>query len=145
MFDNTLTLFNYDATNDVWIKNVIYGVDYGYDDSTNSTTTGEVNAEQMVVLIPSDRSGAITTAEDGEKQYLPRLAYQNETDKSDKITFQSGTDFVYFGNFTGDVSLSDDDYDSGMYDYMNKNYDNVYMVRGCSWYSLIPHFEVVVR
>lgn len=145
MFDNTLTLFNYDGTNDVWIKNVIYGVDYGYDDSTNSTTTGEVNAEQMVILIPSDRSGAIITAEDGEKQYLPRIAYQNETDKSDKITFQSGTDFVYFGNFTGGVSLSDDDYDSGMYDYMNKNYDNVYMVRGCSWHSLIPHFEVVVR
>ena len=41
--------------------------------------------------------------------------------------------------------ITDDDYESGFYDYANSRYDNVYQIISAVFYSLIPHFEIGVK
>ena len=47
------------------------------------------------------------------------------------------------GEWNGADVINDDDYDTGFYDYMNVEYDNVFSISTVSGaYDLIKHFEI---
>ena len=39
----------------------------------------------------------------------------------------------------------DDDYKSGFFNHMNREYDEVFAITNCSKFNLIPHFEITAR
>ena len=38
--------------------------------------------------------------------------------------------------------INDNDYRNGFYNYMNRNYDNIFAISNVSKFNLIPHFEI---
>ena len=60
----------------------------------------------------------------------------------DTITF-SDESFFWEGEWTGGT-VTDGDYRSGFYQYMNENKDNVFKITSVGGpYALIPHFEIL--
>lgn len=144
MYDKTITVFNLDSQNNVWHKAVISGCDAVSTDGFNPSTVGLQNISSVLMLVNCDANKVFST-EDGDKQFLDPKVYRQTADKELYLTFNADTDFIVVGTINDEISLDDNDYDSGLYQYVNTQYDNVYLINTYTYYSLIPHFEVGCR
>ena len=100
--------------------------------------SGETNnGDTVKMLIQSDKEQQIRTT-DGLKRY----AQPNMFKGSDEITFNLAKDFFYVGDWNDVKTVSDSDYENGLYNAMNDAYDVVYLISSCAFYSLLPHFEI---
>lgn len=144
MYDKTITIFNLDAQNSVWHKTIIEGCDAISTDGYNLSSVGLQNISMLSVLVNCNWNKIFETTE-GNKQFLDPKVYKDALNKEAYVTFNSDTDFIVLGEITDEISLNDEDYDSGLYNYVNKTYDNVYLINSYTYYSLIPHYEVGCR
>ena len=85
-----------------------------------------------------------------DKLYLLPKEWKNQTEERlvQTFTFEAdsqGFDFFYEGEWERLEPISNDAYDNGFYSYMNKTYDNVFVITSATKYSIIPHFEVVAK
>ena len=64
------------------------------------------------------------------------ITVSGTVEENDKIT----VDYV-----SKDGPVSDERYRNGFYNYMNRNYDNVFAITNVSKFNLIPHFEITAR
>lgn len=151
MFDTTITLFNrYKSrkTGDKWFKTVINNVNVIIDKAAIVATQGANTSDSVKLLVnyDTDTAGNIII---GNKIYLaPKKWEEVLTDDLDKyVTFKSGSnfDFVLVGQLDEDISLNDEDYTEGLYNYLNKSYDNVFSISSVGEYKLIPHFEIMAK
>ena len=63
------------------------------------------------------------------------------------MLFRSGevVDFFMVGEWDGEDTINDGDFDKGFYNYMSATRDGVYTVTSVARYSVIPHFEILGR
>ena len=142
MFAETVTLFNFHEPTGKWYLSVIKGVELQVDTSSGLSTPGKTDGNDAVtLLIQSKRDKTVTTA-NGPKTYLGPKAYAQCNDPEAHITFKPECDFFYEGVWPSTDPILDDDYDSGLYDEVNKAHDGVYAVKSAAFLGLIPHFEI---
>ena len=143
MFDRTITLFNFHKPSGNWYPTVIAGVDIQIESGMSPATPGVQNdAHVASVLIPSKKDKSIVLQDKSVKSYLGPKAYARCEDPEGHFTFQLDKDFFYEGEWPDLNPVSDDDYDEGFYNEVNKLYDDVFSVKTAAFYGLIPHFEI---
>lgn len=148
MYSDSVTVFNRykGRLGIVWYPTVLHGVNLAVDRAAVVATMGEQSQDSAILNIKySEQDGVITV---GNKPYLQPKAWADQVNDvlADSVTFTSGTDFDFFieGDFGGEP-ISDDDYEYGFFDYMNTEYDNVFVITSVSKLKLIPHFEITGR
>lgn len=149
MYKDTVTLFNRYTTKDrkiVWYPTVLRGVNLNVDKASIVAKYGS-NSQDNAVLNVKYHSGDDAVMVSDKKYLLPKeWCKQTEDVLAESLTFTTGKeefDFFYEGEWKSDEPVLDEDYTSGFYSYMNKNYDNVFAITSVSKFSAIPHFEVV--
>lgn len=88
----------------------------------------------------------------GEYEWVEPKVFRTAEEKEHLITFGYGNnddfDFFIAGEWNPKqirTQVADDAYKSGFYNYMNRNFDNVFVITGVSKKNLIPHFEITGR
>ena len=136
MYSDKITLFNRKA--DTWYATILSGVDLNADKAAMVEKYGATSKDKALLHVKYTMQGGGVVV--GGSTYLPPKEWQAA---QSGITFQEG-DFFWAGEWTGAATISDDAYTiDGFYDYMNANYDGVYIISSVAMYSVIPHFEIV--
>lgn len=149
MYTNTITIFNRYSSlqGDFWYAKVIENVDLIVDKAainakygTDSTDTAKLHVKYAL-----DEENKINIS--GYRYYPPK-EWENLTNDmlETAITFRSGQKFDFFveGALEFDAPIDDSNYRNGFYDYMNKQYDNVFAISSSSSpYTIIKHFEIM--
>lgn len=131
-WDNkTVTLFNrfYDGTKECWYPTLLSGVDL--------VVTKGINVSQGNT---ADADTAKLYADDTvlQKRYLAPLVYARQEHPEEYMTFTDGKDFFVEGDAT-----SQDTDKANFFEYMRKQYDNIFKVASVARYEdVLPHFEV---
>lgn len=141
MYCDAITLFNFHKATSKWYPMVIKGVDFGSALSSKPTTQGINNEDTVVFIIKCNHCKQIKTLS-GKKTYLGPKEYASCDNPYRHFTFNDAKDFIYRGEWNGDTIIDEEDYDSGLYSYMNSEFDDVYKVTLSEFFSLLPHFEV---
>lgn len=148
MYTETITLFNrYTSTQgDYWYPKVLENVDLIVDKAainakygTDSSDTAKLHVKYKTV------NGNVDI---NDYTYYPPKAWEDLTNDelATAITFRSGQSFDFFvlGAFQYTEPIDDSKYRNGFYDYMNKEYDNVFAISSASNpYKVIKHFEIM--
>ena len=147
IYKQTITLFNRKTVDGVttWYPFLIEKVHLIMDKSIIISTYGEQsqdNAKLHIRYLPTQKGAAV-----GEKTYLLPKEWEKNGDPEKNFTLGHGDnfDFIMEGDYGSSEPISDDDYPKGFYNYMNKNYDNVFAISTVSKFNLIPHFEIGAR
>lgn len=147
IYKQTITLFNRKTVDGVtmWHPFVIDGVHLIMDKSIIISTYGEQsqdNARVHIRYTPTG-SGALVNG----KIYMLPKEWNRAGEPSENFTLGYGDnfDFIMEGNYGSLDPIADSDYRNGFYNYMNKNYDNVFAISTVSKFNLIPHFEIGAR
>lgn len=149
MYRDTVTLFNRYARRegDVWYPTVLHGVDLNVDKAAILAKYGaESNDTARLHVKYQRREDGIYVA---DKLWLPPKEWENQTNDvmADSLTFAGGSDFdfVWAGTWTGGV-VNDNDYGpEGFYNEWNTRHDDVFAISSVARYSVIPHFEILLR
>lgn len=141
MFDRTITLFCYHEKTNMWNATTIPDVTVKNVRSSDLTVNGIKSTDEVKFIIQCDENRKLRT-EDGVKKYIEPKAYNHADDISDKITFNPERDFIYIGKWEDTQNISANAYENGLYDAMNREYDNVFLVSSFAVYGLLPHMEV---
>lgn len=138
MYKDTVTLFNRKGTH--WIASVLTGVDLNADRSAIIRTQGAESSDVAKLHIKS-RGNKV-----GNYTYLLPKEYEALAQVTNEITLRSGNDFdfIYVGGWAN-RTVNDNDYTDGFYDYMRSHYDEVYAISSVAKYSVIDHFEVMLK
>lgn len=164
LYNQTITVFNRLPSKHgeptMWIPTVIDGVHLIVNRSSNWNSNGGKSSDDVKLHIPyvwhgddamvSCRSGTDGSTVIQKKWYKPK-EWRRELEPENGITFAFGDndDFDFFieGVFDEFPSpISDQNFErKGFYGYMNKMYDDVFVISSVQKFSLIPHFELTAR
>lgn len=164
LYRQTITLFNRipgkDGEPTQWIPTVIDGVHLIVTKSSSWNGHGGSTSDDVKLNIRYKQSGSNAlvscraSAEDEAvcfKKWCEPKAWRKLSDPQEAITFSFGEndDFDFFieGVFDDfDGPISDQNFERrGFYNYMNTEYDNVFVITSVSKHDLIPHFEITAR
>lgn len=164
LYKQTITLFNRipgkNGEPTVWIPTIIDGVHLIITKSSSWNSHGGSKSDDVKLNIrykPDGSDSLIscrTSAEDEticlKKWYEPK-AWRKMSEPLNCLTFafDENDDFDFFieGVFEEFGSpIFDQNFERrGFYNYMNAEYDNVFVITSVSKHSLIPHFEITAR
>ena len=152
LYKQTVTLFNRverPGGDIIWYPRVLTGVHLVTDHSSSWNTYGGQQGDNVRLHVRYTQS-ADGRALIGGLTYVNRKEWRSLKSIDRYITFGYGdnNDFDFFmeGKFSPITVISDSDYSrNGFYNYMNKNYENVFAITSVSKYNLIPHFEIMAR
>jgi len=142
MFDKTITLFNYSKATDGWFKTVIENVDCIVDEALSPSTRGMNDEYSADIKIQANPDKSIVAKGGSTKTYVGPKIYAADSAPSGKFTFTPELDFIMIGDYSSLVLSAESTYDTGLYDAMNSQYDDVYIIKKAVFYGLLPHFEV---
>jgi len=143
MYTDTVTIFNkYKTAQGItWYPTILHNVDLNTDKGANVAKTGLESADTAklhVRYVLAD--GTITIAGKPYKGPKEWAAQQNES-LAGSLTVASG-DLFMRGEYPETV-INNDDYKKDFQNYLNKTYDDVYLITTVGGpYKLIPHFEI---
>lgn len=141
MYRDTVTIFNYHEATNKWYPTVLTGVDVGEDTSGKNDVRGSLNEDATYLLVPCSAAKIFNLGAKA-KPYLSPKEYAKIQDPSNFITFDKEQDFFVVGDYN-ESPIDDDAEENGLYHRLNDELDGVYAVKSCSFYSLIPHFEII--
>lgn len=168
MYNDTVTLFcRYESRlGDTWYPSILKNVQLNIDKSAIVAKYGP-EAQDNAMLNIRFRLDPLEEGDSqcrqipwlsgkklliGDKIWLPPNEWDAKVNEmlSKTITFKDGAsfDFFWFGEWTGDGAISDDDYteDLGFYGFMNRTQDYVFAITAVGGpYTVIPHFEILGR
>ncbi len=144
MYDKSITLFCFNKEQGKWYPYVLNDVDFGANKGVNTSATGDTDSDRIIVLVKSDKRKKIIT-ESEIISYLPPKEYQKTLKPQKHFTFTPGKDFICDGIYEDLSAVTDDEYESGFYHYMNKIRDGVYLITSADFFSLLPHFELEAK
>lgn len=131
-WDNkTVTLFNrfYDGTKECWYPTLLSGVDLVVTKGINVSQGNKADADTAKLYVDD----AVL-----QKRYLAPLVYARQEHPEEYMTFTEGKDFFVEGDAT-----SQDTDKANFFEYMRKQYDNIFKVTSVARYEdVLPHFEV---
>ena len=144
IYKQTITLFNRKTVDGetVWYPFTIDGVHLIMDKAIIISTYGEQSQDNVKLHIryTPGANGAVVS---GKVYMLPKeWARNGEPSENFTLGFGDDFDFIMEGDYGSTEPILDDDYNKGFYNYMNKNYDNVFAISSVSKFNLIPHFEI---
>jgi len=144
IYKQTITLFNRRTVNGktTWYPFVLDGVHLIMDKAIIISTYGEESQDNVklhIRYVPSSEGAVVN----GKVYMLPKQ-WNREGDPSSNFTLGFGDDFDFImeGDYGSEEPIDDDSYRNGFYNFMNKNYDNVFAISSVSKFNLIPHFEI---
>lgn len=149
MYKDTITVFNryHKSTGDIWYPKVLTGVDLVNDRAAITAKYGADSSDRakLHVRYKKDELGRIQI---GNYTFLNPKQWESlpNEEMGDYITFETGQYFDFFmeGEYKVDTPIEDDDYKEGFYNFIVKNYDNVFAITSVSSpYTLIKHFEIM--
>lgn len=141
MYLDTVTLFNYHSATNKWYPTVLTGVDAGEDVSGKKDEMGIQNEDRTILLVPCAANKTVNVGIKS-KPYLSPKEYAKVQNPANFITFDKEQDFFVIGEYN--TSPIDDDTEAdGLYHRLNDERDGVYAIKSCSFYSLLPHFEII--
>jgi len=141
VFADTITLFNYHKKTGYWYSRVLHGVDVGEDFSGKKDTTAVQNEDTVRVLLHCNSDKSIKVG-NNRLHYLSPKDFANTDYPANNYTIDKEQDFVVAGDCAS-VPIDDNSEENGLYHRMNDTRDGVYAIKSCSYYGLIPHFEIV--
>lgn len=141
MYQNTITLFNFHEATGLWYPSVIADIDLIASKANNATKEGLNNGDTVDIIIHCTHDKKIKTSQ-GMKSYTGAKAYAKCDNPTGCITFKPEKDFIYEGVWPDLLPIDGEDFDSGLYNELNTNYDGVYMISSAVFYGLLPHFEI---
>lgn len=131
-WDNkTVTLFNrfYDGTKECWYPTLLSGVDLVVTKGINVSQGSTADADTAKLYVDDTVL---------QKRYLAPLVYARQEHPEEYMTFTDGKDFFVEGDAT-----SQDTDKANFFEYMRKQYDNIFKVASVARYEdVLPHFEV---
>ena len=147
MYTDTITLFNRhkSSSGEIWYPSVLRNVNLNMDKASIVAKFGAESKNRAVlgIMYKAEADKKLI----GDKTWLPPKEWQRQNqDLLDKsLTFTSGQqfDFFFVGEFESDKPIIDDDFNDGFYNYMKSKYDFVFAVEEASFFSVIPHFEII--
>lgn len=149
MYNDTVTLFNRYVRRDggVWYPTVLKGVDLNVDKAAILAKYGSESNDTARLHVKYRTENGVFYVRD--KVWLPPKEWENQTNDvmANSLTFAGGTDFdfIWAGEWSGGI-VDESDYGiDGFYNYMNAHHDFVFMVSSVARYSVIPHFEILLR
>ena len=130
-----------------WYPHVLSGVYFNADKSANIAKTGLENADIAKLHVPYRiEDGRIFI---GDLEYMTPKEWERQTNDSyaTTVTFQEGQDFFILGGFAEEPIPDNDPIFNqgtmtGLEDYMNRYFDDVYSITSVGKYTAIPHFEI---
>lgn len=147
MYTDTITLFNLyqSSLGDMWYPTILHNVYLSIDRAAIIAKYGAESKDNAILHVQYEkRDDGIYIA---NKKYLPPKEWDRQTNDtlSDTVTFSSGTDFDFFieGEWKDNMPISDNDYPSNFYNYMNSYHDNCFRITSAAKYTVIPHFEIM--
>lgn len=152
MYDKTVTVFNRlkTSTGDIWYPRILRGVNLVIDRAAIVARLGEQNQSSCALHIKyKNIAGEMHIFGPGEdfvyKEPKKWASEYNAALIGHYITFNEGnnTDFFMAGAWASNNAISDDTYTDGFFNYVKKNYDNVFAITSVGIYDAIPHFEVL--
>lgn len=149
LYKDTVTLFNRRIVEGAyeWYATVLEGVHFIVQRGLIVATYGESSTDNAQLNVRFSKSGNEIVIQN--KVYVMPMEWRrlNADEVFDHITFTGGEefDFIYNGVWTGDDVVNDEDYDSGFFNYMNSNYDEVFAITNVSRFDFIPHFEITAK
>ena len=151
LYRQDITLFNRIvlATGEIlWRPTVIEKVHLIVNKSNTWSSYGGSSTDTVTLHVRYTLNGGDAYVA-GKKYYEPK-EYRKAEYPADGITFAYGDsdvcDFFVEGKHDSEETIWDDAYDrNGFYNFMNKNFDNVFAIQSVSKYNLIPHFEIMAR
>lgn len=147
LYRQTITLFNHKTVDDatVWFPMVISNVHLIIDKSIIISSYGEQSQDnaQVHIMYTLKNGGAYVNG----KRYMMPKEWQKDGNSDENFTLNYGDEYDFFmeGDYGTTEPIHDDDYRNGFYNYMNKNYDNVFAITTVSKFNIIPHFEIGAR
>lgn len=151
MYNDTVTLFNrYESRlGGTWYPTILRGVNLLIDKAAIIAKYGPDSSDSAVLNVRYREVDGKKMV--GDKIWLPPKEWDKQTNDSfaGSLTFTDGTEFDFFmlGKWEGgEDPVSDDDYQEGFYDYMNRSRDYVFAISsvgGPYHSSTIPHFEIM--
>lgn len=141
MYTETVTIFNKlkTAQGTTWYPTVLHNVDLNTDKGANVAKTGLESADTAKLHVRYGKTGDVITI--AGKPYKRPKEWTAQADPSGTITFGSGDMFMR-GEYP-ETPINDADYAKTFQDYLNKTYDDVYLITTVGGpYKLIPHFEI---
>lgn len=141
MYTDTVTIFNKHKTTQgtTWYPTVLHNVDLNTDKGANVAKTGLESADTAKLHVRHGKADGAITIE--EKPYKRPKEWAAQTDPAGTITFASA-DLFMRGEYP-EMPINDADHKKGFQDYLNKTYDDVYLITTVGGpYKLIPHFEI---
>lgn len=151
MYNDTVTLFNrYESRlGDTWYPTILRGVNLLIDKAAIIAKYGPDSSDSAVLNVRYRNVGGKKIV--GDKIWLPPKEWDKQTNDSfaRSITFTDGTEFDFFilGEWEGgEDPVSDDDYQEGFYNEINRSRDYVFAISsvgGPYHSSIIPHFEIM--
>lgn len=148
MYTNTITLFNRykSPLGDVWYSKILKNVDLIVDKAAINARYGAESSDTAKLHVRYD--GLNEDLFVGGYNYYPPKMWEDlpNDDLVQAITFRSGQSFDFFieGEYEFLTPIDDNDYKDGFYNYMNKEYDNVFVISSVSSpYKVIKHFEIM--
>lgn len=136
MYQDTITLFNYHASDDKYYPTVLHNVDLNIDRAA-IVAKYDINSKDNARLHIKHNLGRI-----GSKRYILPKEYEASQNPSETLTFGTERDFFIEGEYS-ETPVSDNSYTDGFYSYINANYDNCFKITSAAKYSVIPHFEIM--
>lgn len=147
MYTDTVTIFNKHGDSKVgitWYPTVLHNVDLITDKGANIAKTGLESADTAKLHIRYTLTDGAITIEGKTYKRPKEWAAQSEAGITATLTFQSGSDFFFRGEYPeAPISNSNPAYKDGFQSYFGKTYDDVYLITTVGGpYKLIPHFEI---
>ena len=143
MHKDTVTIFNRKKgtaqSGDVWYPTILNGVNLNIDRAAILAKYG-LDAKDGAALSVPYKIGT-DGIEVAGKPWMPPKQWDGT---EDSITFSTGGDFFWWGEWTGGI-VSDSDYGAdGFYGFMNRERDYVFAISAVGGpYTVIPHFEIL--
>lgn len=139
MFNDVVTLFmKYEDKKEKicqWHRVALADVELQKNKAISVSNDGNRPNNTVTLHIPC------TQGKIGDYEYLKPKAWHRAEDKAGKITLVEG-DFFVDGEIIDMDIYDDSQYAGGLFTYMRKNYDDVYVISSVNEYKVIPHFEV---
>lgn len=140
MYEQRISLFTYDEG--MWRKRVLLNCKtQATSGSHRSTAVDIVNDDMVIIIVPIVNKHFIGT-EEGTKEYISEKKYDHLESKNEFVTVHAARDFVITEENDLPLVISDDDYDSGLFNYCKENLDGVYLCNSVARFHLIPHLEI---
>lgn len=136
MFTNSVTLFNYDETNDKYYKTLFKNVELQVTYQSNFTVDSTVDGDISLLIVNYYMVGVEKKPVYVNKSFKSPKIWENSNNKSNCFTFECGRDFFAKGDYTL--------FDITNYEQFKHSHDDVFMIHQVKDFEDdLKHWEIM--